>query len=736
MDKRFSLSRRQLLLGSGAVVFALLGTGAVTILRKNQDTLSEPAVNERHSTDVDVWISINTNDLVTIRFPSTEMGQGVMTSQPMILAEELDADWARVAAEQIHQDPQNTYGNPHSGGILFTAGSSSIESYFLKLRLAGAKIRRILLHSAAVIWGVPVAELATQLSEVIHTPTGRRLTYGAIANSSSLVTEVPEVTEAGLKPRHAWRIIGYNQNRLDIPGKTRGETLYSIDVRVPGMVYATQALAPVEGETPLEVDETEARNVSGVIEIIKLDNSVAVVASTLEASLAARNLLTVTWSQSSPFRHMNSEQELTELEAAATDLTNTAVTWESRGSAAEALQLNAENVVTSAYVTEHIYHAQMEPLCAVADVDEDEKGAEVWLGTQSQTLSIAAAAQTLQTAPDRIRFNAMQMGGGFGRRTFFARDLLKDAILLSRTVKRPVKLMWTREDDVKNGWLRPATAHHLSASMDESGNVKAFRHRVVSPSILEFAAPQRWANVQGRDLLVMEGAESLDYDIPDFLAEHVVVERQSRVSAWRGIGWGINCYARECFIDELAGKAGQSPIDFRRRLLRNSPRGLKLLDEIINMSDFGHVPEGRAHGLSFAGYKATLGVGVAEVSRDQKTGLVRVHKFWAAVDPGIVVHPQNYIAQTEGGIIFGISGLMRERISFVNGEIEQNNFYDYDVMRIGDVPDIEVKIVESGAAPSGGGEIGVPMTGGAIANAFRALTGQHARHMPFGYPSS
>ncbi|VUD64439.1 Isoquinoline 1-oxidoreductase subunit beta [Thalassocella blandensis] len=733
MDKNFDASRRKFILGSSAVAFAVLATGAVTVLRndpaKSRETIEPETLR---SIKVDAWVSIDSNNVVTIHFPSTEMGQGIMTSQPMIFAEELDADWSKVIARQIDQGPLETFGNPHTGGILFTAGSSSIEGYFTKLRMAGANVRRILLYTAATVMGVPVTDLVTEKSEVIHPRSGQRLTYAAIANAGSMVTNVPAITEADLKPREEWRIIGRDQNRLDIPAKTLGETVYSIDVRVADMVYATQALAPVEGETPLQIEDGEARRIKGIIDILPLKNSVAVVATTFEAAIEARNKLQITWSQTSPFRGVNSQQELADTELAAKDLNLTATAWENRGNAVAALHADAENVVYATYTTEHVYHAQMEPLCAVANVDEDEKGAEVWLGTQSQTLSIGAAAQALQTTPDRIRFHAMQMGGAFGRRTFFARDLLVDAIHISRAVKRPVKLMWTREDDVKNGWLRPATAHHLSATLDKEGRVKAMRHRVASPSIFEFAAPQRWANAKGRDLLVMEGTESSEYDIPDFLAEHVLLKRQSRVSAWRGIGWGINCYARECFIDELALKAGQNPLDFRRRLLQNSPRSLKLLDEVTQMSDFGNAPNGRAHGLAFAGYKSTLGAGVAEVSRDPNTGKVKVHKFWAAVDPGIVIHPHNYIAQTEGGIIFGLSGLMRERVSFVNGEIEQQNFYDYEVMRIGDVPQIKVNIVESGEAPSGAGEIGVPMTGGAVANAFRALTGEHLRHMPFG----
>lgn len=497
------------------------------------------------------------------------------------------------------------------------------------------------------------------------------------------------------------------------------------------MTYAALLQAPVEGETPVSIADRAARAVPGVINVVPLRNAVAVVAELWESALRARDLLEVEWTATSHFRNADSAADLAMQVAFARDLAQTGTAWETRGNAAAVLGEPGRRLIEAQYTTEHVYHAQMEPLAAVAAVDPDGKGAEVWLGTQSQTLSIAAAAQTLETTPDRIRFHTMQMGGGFGRRTFFARDILSDALLLSRAVKRPVKVMWTRQDDVKNGWLRPATAHKLQASIDDSGRVVALKHRVASPSILAFAAPQRWANANNRDILVMEGTESRDYDITNFVAEHVITERRARISAWRGIGWGSNCFARECFIDELAQATNASPVAFRRQLLANSSRGRAVLDAVIAMSDFGNAPVGRAHGLSFAGYKTTLGAGVAEISLDQSSGRIRVHRFWAAVDPGIAIHPKNLEAQTEGGIIFGLSGLLKERVTIVRGQVEQNNLYDYEPIRMSEIPEIFIRIVESGAAPSGAGEIGVPMAGAAVANAFFALTGKRIRDMPF-----
>jgi isoquinoline 1-oxidoreductase beta subunit len=726
MNAVAGFSRRGVLGSAGALGFAILAGGALKVFRGD-----DAAAQEVRPVAVNAWVSITPGDEVIIRFAATEMGQGVMTALPMILAEELDADWSRVRAEQVDQGPGEVYGNPVTGGMLYTAGSSSIEGYFDIMRRAGATARRILIHTAAHAWRVPVAEVTTEPGAILHTRSDRRLRHGEVAALPRIVTDVPAITDADLKPRSAWRLIGTDPDRLDIPGKTRGETIYSIDVRLPGMVYAAELLAPVEGESPASVADREARALPGVIDILRLPHAVAVIAERWETALAARDLLTVEWTGTSPFRTADSEADLAASQAAAADVAQPGVAWASRGDAPAALGAAGARRVAADYATEHTYHAQMEPLAAVASVDADGKGAEVWLGTQSQTVSISAAAQALETTPDRIRFHAMQMGGGFGRRTVFARDILRDALLLSRHVRRPVKLIWTREDDVKNGWFRPATGHRLEAVLDAAGTVTALRHRVASPSILAFALPQRWERANGRDLLVMEGTESADYAIQNFLAEHVIMERRARVSAWRGIGWGPNCFAREAFIDELAEAAGGDPVAFRRRLLANSPRGLAVLDAAVRMSNYGHPPSGRAHGLSFAGYKATIGAGVAEISVDRASGQIRVHRFWAAVDPGIAIHPRNLEAQTEGGIIFGLSGLLKERISIAAGEVEQSNFYDYEPLRLPEIPEIAVRIVESGAAPSGAGEIGVPMTGAAVANAVFALTGKRLRRMPF-----
>lgn len=714
-------TRRGFLKGAGALSFALLATGSAVVLPSA--TEAQPLPDGR----VTAWVTITPDNRMTIMFGSAEMGQGVSTSLPMIVAEELDADWSTVASEQVSTDPEGVYGNPMAGGILFAAGSSSVEGYFTYLRQAGAQARQILIRIAAAHWDVPAEEVTTRQSTILHGPTGTSMTYGEVASLPDQYWPSGEMPETELKPRTDWAIIGTDVERLDIPGKTTGAPVYSIDVDLPDMVQAALLLPPVEGETPTLNSDTAARAVEGVVEVIVMDHAVAVLALNFPAAVAGRDALDVSWTETSPFRTADSADELATLAQAADDMSADAVVWESRGNARA--EFTSADVVTGTYTTEHVYHAQMEPLNAVASVDADGMGAEIWLGTQSQTASIMIAAAVLGTTPDRIRFHAMQMGGAFGRRTVFAREQMRDALLLSKAVRRPVKVVWTREDDVKNGWLRPATVHRLDAVLDAEGYPTALRHRIASPSIFQFAMPDRWNPETRRDLLVMEGAESSDYDFGSFQAEHVLVPRQSRLSAWRGIGWAPNCFARECFLDELAERAGIDPVSYRRRLLAGSPRALAVFDAAVEMSGFGNAPEGRAHGLAFAGYKKTLATGVAEVSYEGER--LRVHRFWTAIDPGIVIHPQAYRAQVEGGIMFGLSSVLRERSTFTEGQIDQSNFYDYEPIRISDIPEIEVRFVESGEPPSGGGEIGVPMTAPAISNAVRRLTGESQRRLPF-----
>ena len=563
----------------------------------------------------------------------------------------------------------------------------------------------------------------------MHAASQRTLTFGEIA-ALPLINDVPPIKDSDLKPRSAYRLIGHDMDRADVPAKTRGETKYTIDVQLPGMLHAAVLRAPVEAESPVTIDDTVAKALPGVHAVARLPEGVAVLAERWDTALAARAALKVEWTRQSEFRSANSADSLQADIKIAQQMQPRGVVWRERGTAIEKIA-GSDRVITAEYATDYVYHAQMEPLAAVASVDPDGRGAEVWVGTQAPSVVLLVATQVLGTTPEKIRVNLLQMGGGFGRRTMFVRELLRDALLLSRQVQRHVKVLWTREDDVRNGWFRPATAQVLRAALSEDGKIQAWHHRIACASVMGYYSAENLARARNRDLFVMEGSELSEYEVPHLLAEHVITQRRARIAAWRGIGAGHNEFASECFVDELAAAANLSPVEFRRRNLAHNPRALAVLDRVVAMSNFGNAPQGRAHGISLAPYKTSIAAGVAEISVDRATGILRVHRFWAAVDPGLVIQPRNLIAQVEGGINWGLSGLLKERITVQAGEVQQSNFHDYPLLRMSEAPELQVEIVASNAPPSGAGELGVPMTGAAVANALFALTGKRIRHMPF-----
>ena len=717
------LSRRGFLGGAAALSFTVGASGLVSVAQAAAPTGS-------NDLEPNIWVRIAADDSITIVFPSTEMGQGSSTALPVILAEELDADWDQVLVEQLDRDDR-AFGNPLFGGVLYTAGSTGVAGYFDPLRKAGAQARRVLLQIAAEHWSVPIDSLTTEPSVVVHGASGRRLSYGEIAALPTSSLTVPEVSDADLKPRSAYRLIGQSVPRYDVPAKSSGTETYAIDVRVPGMAYATVLRSPVEGEQPLEINDGETLAVAGVLQTVTLPDGVAVVAETLEAALAGRDRLQVTWSEDSPARAFDSEADLAAYAEIAGDLNQNGAAWRSEGDAAAAITA-AERVIEADYLSDYAYHAQMEPMAAVAAVEADGKGAEVWVGTQTQSWTMRTITEVLETDPERIRLHMMTMGGSFGRRTALTQEYLRDALLTSKAVGRPVKAVWTREDDVKYGWFRPIAAQKLRAGLTADGRLTGWHHRVATPSVIAYFNPLRWQQVDPSDIISMRGAESRFYGIPDFLAEHLITEPRARLAPWRAIGASYTSFAAEAFMDELAAAAGRDPAEFRMELLQDNPRGRGLLERVTEMSGWGgSPPEGRALGLSFAGYGSSMAAGVVEISLDRDSGWITVHRLWAAVDGGLIVSPDNAQAQVEGGIIYGLGSALKERVTIRNGEVEQNNFYDYEILRANEIPEIQVQFQVSDGPPTGMGEVGTPMTAGAIANAFHTLTGKRLRHMPF-----
>lgn len=714
-------SRRQFLAGAGALTFLIGGNGLIAVARA--------ATVEKSALAPNAWLRIAADNIVTIVFPSTEMGQGSSTALPLILAEELDADWARVRIEQLDRDDRR-FGNPLFGGVLYTAGSTGVYGYFDTLRKAGAQARQMLKQLAAAHWSVDIGSVTAVKSSVVHPVSRRRMTYGEIAALPLDPPSIPEIAARDLKPRNSYRLIGRDVRRRDVPAKSDGSERYAIDVRVPGMVYAAVQRAPVEGETPLNIDDAETRALPGVLRTVVLPDGVAVVAERLETALAGRERLTVDWSTGAPARAFDSETDLAAYANAAADLDRASTTWRAEGDAGSALA-GADRVLTADYLSDYAYHAQMEPMAAVASVDADGRGAEVWAGTQTQTWTMRTVTDVLDTTPDRVRLHMMTMGGSFGRRTALTQEYVRDALLTSKAVGRPVKVVWTREDDVRHGWFRPAAAQHLRAGLTTDGRLAGWHHRVATPSVIAYFNPLRWEQVDPSDIISMRGAESKFYRIDDMLAEHVITERHARLAPWRAIGASYTSFAAEAFMDELAAAAGQDPIAFRSALLGHNPRGRRLLDKVADIADWTRARDDTGLGVAFAGYGDSMAAGIAEVALDRDSGRISVPRFWAAVDAGLIVSPDNADAQVEGGVVYGLSSALTERITITAGKVDQSNYYDYEIMRANEVPQIDVHIEVSDGPPTGVGELGTPMTAAAVANGFHALTGRRLRHMPF-----
>ena len=520
--------------------------------------------------------------------------------------------------------------------------------------------------------------------------------------------------------------------RLDLPGKINGCARYAIDVQLPEMIYGAVLRSPVEGGAPAEVDDRAAKAVAGVLDVVGLPYGVGVLAETPWAAFSAKDALGsgVTWKRSGKAWGFDSD---TGLQAFAADARNlelpTTVDWFKKGDAAAELTKSA-TVVAAEYRCHYAYHAQMEPLNAVASVAADGGSVELWVGTQYPTAALAAAARALGITADKVKVNAMLLGGGLGRRGDYDQEFAVDAVLLARHAGRPVKVMWTREDDVHNGHFRPISAHYLRAGLDAAGTLVAWHQRVVGDRVLAFEDPPRFHGNHDRDYLLMNGVDLPSYDIPNQYGGHLPRDTGVRTAPLRGIGFTANKFVAEAFLDEVALKRGADPVAFRLELLKHSKRGQAVLRRVAEMADWTRPRAGSALGVAFIDYANTLMGGVAEVSVDRATGRITVHNFWCVMDCGLPVQPDAVVAQNEGGIVFGLGLALSEEISLKDGAVEQSNFYDYTVMRMRDLPEIRVEVIATDNHPSGVGQMAVTLVAPAISNAVARLTGVRLRETP------
>src|SRR5947199_5894588 len=720
-NSELALSRRQIMIGAAGLSFAFaLGNADAAVL-----------ATETAGTSLSPWISIDTDGTITIMSAATEMGQGSMTSLPLIIAEELDADWSRV---KIVPAPVNEkiYGNPGFGGMQYTAGSNAVTSYYRPLRMMGAQVRRVLLDNAARKWAVPVEELTTEPSVVVHAKSGRRLSYGDIAAFAEVPAQAPEIKPEQLKKPADFRLIGKDVMRIELPGKVNGTATYGIDVQVPGMLYGTVLRAPVEGSVPGKIDDAKAKAVAGVTAIIRLPHGVGVVAQTAWAAFAARQALigSVTWTRTGVAWGFDSDKGHEAFAADAKNLARPARDWSGQGNARGAFQ-SAASVVEAEYRCDYAYHAQMEPLNAVASVSPNGDAVEIWAGTQSQTTATEAPAKFLGIPRDKVKLHDLLMGGGFGRRGNRDVDFIMDAVMLSNEVGSPVKVMWTREDDVHNGRFRPVSAHYLRAAFDTSGKLTAWHHRLAGDRITPFMDPVRFQQAAGRDGMVMAGTDVRGYDVPHQLVEQLYRDTGVRTNPLRGIGVTANKFATEAFMDEVGLKRGIDPLAFRLELLKSTPRARKAVERVAEMADWGRKRDGSALGLAYIDYSGSQVAGIAEVSLDRASGEIKVHNFWCAIDCGIAVQPDNVLAQTESSIVYGLGLTLSERISIKDGVVEQSNFYDYHLPRLKDVPQMHIDLIKTDNHPTGAGQMATPLIAPTVSNAIMELTGVRLRHSPF-----
>jgi isoquinoline 1-oxidoreductase beta subunit len=712
------ISRRRFMVGVGGMTFAFASRSPLA------GVYAATPAGER-STRMSPWVSIASDGVVTILANAVEMGQGTVTALPLVLAEELDADWSLVRVEPAPPDDL-LYANP-AFGMMYTAGSTGVRANYDNMRRFGAQVRQVLLDNVARKWQVPVGELDTEPGIVMHRPSGRRTSYGEISTYAVLPSRAPAIEPSQLKPASRFRLIGRDVMRVELPSKVTGSAIYSIDVQTPGMVYGAVLRSPVEGATPISVDATAARAVPGVLEVVELPYGVAVVAERPFAAFKAKNALQVVWSRTGRAWNFSTDEASGAFAAAAR--TGPGKVWFSTGSAAAGLD-RSTTVVEAEYLTDFAYHAQMEPLNAVASVSRDGGSVEVWCGSQGQTMAVAAVAKAAGVREDQVVYHGTLLGGGFGRRGPRDEDFVVDAVLLSKATKRPIKVIWQREDDVHNGRFRPMTAHHIRAGVDARGRIVAWHHRTATEDVTAFQDPIRYTKAGEKDFIGMGGGQLAPYLVADQLVEEVVVSTGVRTSALRGIGFGPNKFASESMFDEVARRVGMDPLTFRLGMLEGLPRAAAVVRRVAELSDWQSTVPGRGKGLSFIEYDGTQVGCVAEVSVDRQTGDIRVHRFWAVIDVGLAVQPDNVKAQTQGTIVYGLGLALTERITIDKGRVDQANLNTYLVPRMRDVPELHVEVMVTDNPPTGAGQMATPLVAPAIANAVAAATGARIRQIP------
>ncbi|WP_051235054.1 xanthine dehydrogenase family protein molybdopterin-binding subunit [Marinimicrobium agarilyticum] len=710
-----NLTRRGFLKGSGAAAGAFVFGFSVPF--------SQSALAQSNSPEVNAWVVVQPDETVLIRIARQEMGQGSLTGLAQLVAEELECDWDKVDFDLVK--PGQNRERDNAWGSQFTAGSTAIRGSHEYLRQGGASARMMLTEAAALQWQVSASECRVSEGVITHEPSGRTTTYGAVAKAANDI-EPPKTESIILKDPKNWRIAGKDKARLDTLDKLDGSLVYGVDFSMPGMLVAVPKACPVHGGKLKSFDAEKVKNMPGVKQVVRVDDeTVAVVADTFWRAQKALKALPIEWDEGDNAK-VSSESIAKKLREGLT--ADTSFVGNQAGDAKDALA-NAEQVIEADYSYPYQNHAQMETLAAT--VRWRKNGCEMWGPTQVPGAALAALAEAAELPQDVCEIHTMRIGGSFGRRA--ATDYIRQATLIAKQIPdTPIKLMWTREEDMLQGRFHPVTQCRLRAAMDDEGNVQALHMRISGQSIMAYAMPQAMGDngdpvaYQGLD---PEGDMALGYSFPNLLVDHAMHNPHIRPGFWRGVNLNQNALYLESFIDELAHAAGQDPLAFRRKLMANHPKHLAVLEAAAKGIGWDtKPPEGIYRGIAqvkgFGSYVAAA----AEVSVTD--GEVKMHRIVAATDPGHVINPQQVEAQVAGSFVYGLSPLLYSEATVKDGRIEQQNFNTYRVMTLKDMPKVEVITMPSGGFWGGVGEPTIAVAAPAVLNAIFAATGKRIRNIP------
>jgi isoquinoline 1-oxidoreductase beta subunit len=715
-------ARREFLKGAGAAVAALTigfewpGAARPAFALAGAAPASAPFAPN-------AFVRIGSDNSITIISKHIEMGQGAYTGLATVLAEELDADWTLVRVESAPADATR-YANLAFGKIQGTGGSSAIANSWPQLRDAGAKARAMLLSAASAEWHVPVAELTVDKSVIHHAPSKRQASFGSMVKKAAALP-APETVQ--LKDPKDFKLIGQRPARVDVPAKCDGSALFTIDVELPGMLVALLKRAPLFGATVKSFDGAAAAQVPGVVKVVQVPRGVAVIAKSFWAAKLGRDALTVEWDDSKAEKRSSSAM----MEEYRRLADQPALPARKQGDAKKAIG-EAARKVSASFEFPYLAHAPMEPLDAVVKLDA--KSCEIWAGDQFQTVDQMNAAQTAGLTPAQVSIHTLYAGGSFGRRANTVSDYIVEAVSIAKAYGAdgtPIKLQWTREDDIRGGLYRPMYFHKLEAGLNAQNELTGWHHVIVGQSIMAgtiFAAGMK----DGIDATSVEGAANIAYAIPNIAVDLSTTQAGVSVLWWRVVGSSHTTFAVETFIDEVAHAAGADPFAFRRKLLEHEPRMKGVLELAADKAGWtaGPMPKGKGRGIAVCEAFNSFVAQVAEVSVDD-AGSIKVDRVVCAVDCGTAVNPDIIKAQMEGGIGFGLGAALYGAVTLKDGRIEQGNFNDYRVLRMNEAPKVEVYIAPSTEKPTGVGEPGVAPIGPAVANAVFAATGKRMRVFPF-----